>query len=81
MFFTANASGFQRVEPSALSHLIRRFNMLYAIFLGVLVYLGVAHDVSPYLLLVAGFLGGFTYVVSSYAQKPAGYNKDIRKWG
>jgi hypothetical protein len=55
--------------------------MLYVIYLAVLVYLGVAHDVSVYLLLVAGFVGGLAYVLSSYNSKRYGASKDIRKWG
>jgi hypothetical protein len=55
--------------------------MLYFIYLAVLVYLGIAHDVSVYLLLGAGFIGGLAYVLSSYNSKPYGQSKDIRKVG
>jgi hypothetical protein len=81
--FTAIASGFSFVDPKdeALIPISTEVPMLYVIYLAVLVYLGVAHDVSVYLLLGAGFMGGLAYVASAYAHKPAGYNKDIRKWG
>jgi hypothetical protein len=43
--------------------------------------LGIAHDVSVYLLLGAGFIGGLAYVLPSYNSKPMGASKDIRKVG
>jgi len=55
--------------------------MLYLLFLGFLVYLGVAHGVSVYLLLIAFFVGGFVQIVSSLWAKPPSDTGKIRKWG
>ena len=55
--------------------------MLYLLFLGFLVYLGVAHGVSVYLLLIAFFVGGFVQIVSSLWAKPSSDTGKIRKWG
>lgn len=55
--------------------------MLYLLFLGFLVYLGVAHGVSIYLLLIAFFVGGFVQILSSQWSKPSSDTRHIRKWG